>query len=77
MNCNEDLLAPVRPTIDLALRTIIDEACDTFKAEVAQASKEVIRDLNHTLKSMCILFTQMYLADDFITRPQSFGVRRL
>jgi hypothetical protein len=52
MNWDEDLISPVKPAIDTAFRSIIDESCEIFKAEAAQASKEVIHNLDHTLKSM-------------------------
>jgi hypothetical protein len=51
MNWNEDLLGPVRATIDTAFRTIIDENCEMFMAEAAQAGKEVMDELDRTLKS--------------------------
>jgi len=50
MNWNEDLLSLVRPIIDAAFRTIIDKSVETFKAELSQASKDVMNDLDDTLK---------------------------
>ncbi|KAF2130344.1 hypothetical protein P153DRAFT_375119 [Dothidotthia symphoricarpi CBS 119687] len=51
MNWNENLMSAVRPTIDVTFRTLIDENCDTFKAEAAQASKDTLRELDHMLKN--------------------------
>lgn len=48
---DEDLLAPVRPLIDVPFRKIIDESVETYRAEVAQASREVLNDLDKTLMS--------------------------
>ncbi|CAO2655631.1 Nn.00g044340.m01.CDS01 [Neocucurbitaria sp. VM-36] len=50
-NWNDDLSSPVRPIIDTAFRNIIDQSTNTFKAEAAQISKEVIRELDATLKN--------------------------
>lgn len=50
---NEDLLAPVRPSIDLAFQAIIDESVKNFDAEAAQASREALRELDEILKSEC------------------------
>jgi hypothetical protein len=51
MNWNEDLMKPVIPDIDTAFHAIIDGACENFKAEAAQAAKEVVDELDHILKS--------------------------
>ncbi|KAF1833697.1 hypothetical protein BDW02DRAFT_598853 [Decorospora gaudefroyi] len=48
---NEDLLSPARAQMDIAFRVIIDEACEIFKAEAAQETKEVIRQLDYELKN--------------------------
>jgi hypothetical protein len=48
-------MSPVLGSVDLAFRTIIDEACELFKAEAAQDTKEVIHELDFTLK--CTSFT--------------------
>jgi len=54
MNWDEDLLEPTRATIDAAFRAIIDGSCEVFKAEAAQAGKEVMDELDRTLKSKLI-----------------------
>jgi hypothetical protein len=50
MNWNEELLSPLRPAIDQAFRTILDDSCETFKAEAAQTIKSTLSDLDNTLK---------------------------
>jgi hypothetical protein len=50
-NWNDDFLKPVRDDIDRAFAKVLDGACETFKAEVAQAIKEAMSDLNYRLKS--------------------------
>ena len=49
-NWNEDLLAPMRQHIDLAFRTVLDESYEMFKAQAAQAIKDVLNELDNTLK---------------------------
>jgi hypothetical protein len=51
MDWDEDLMEPTRATIDAAFHAIIDGSCETFKAEAAQAGKEVMDELDRTLKS--------------------------
>ena len=51
MSWDDDLMSPVKPAIDMAFRSLIEDSCEIFKAEVTQASKEVMQDLDHTLKS--------------------------
>ena len=59
-NWNEDFLKPIRDGIDRAFARLHDEACETFKAEVAQAIKENITELNNKLKSRIPLQKQFY-----------------
>jgi hypothetical protein len=70
MHWNEDLLSPVRSSIDIAFRAIIDESCDLFRAEAAQDTKEVIRDLDHKLKSTFIALNKSTLTDHMGRRPE-------
>ncbi|KAI8935499.1 hypothetical protein NX059_008069 [Plenodomus lindquistii] len=51
LNWDEDLMAPVKGAIDMAFRTIIDDSVETFRADAAQATKEVLRELDETLKN--------------------------
>ncbi|KAA8623605.1 hypothetical protein PtrSN002B_011147 [Pyrenophora tritici-repentis] len=51
LNWDESLFSPVKQTIDQAFRSIVDGSVETFKAEASQASKEVIRKLDHDLKN--------------------------
>jgi phosphoribosyl-ATP pyrophosphohydrolase len=55
-------MSPVLLSIDLAFRTIIDEACELFMAEAAQDTKEVIHELYSTLKSMSLVFRWPHLS---------------
>ena len=50
-NWNDEFLAPVREGIDKAFAKIHDESCEMFKAELAQAIKEIMTALNLKLKS--------------------------
>jgi hypothetical protein len=58
------LIDPVRPIIESAFRTIIDGSVENYKAEAAQASKEIIRELDHVLKSKLAVTLSLYIVTD-------------
>jgi hypothetical protein len=61
LHWNEDMLEAAKGGIDIAFQAIIDGAVETFKADAAQASKDVIRDLDYILKSKSAF---LFLHDD-------------
>lgn len=56
INWNEELISPVRPAIDQAFRAILDDSCETFKAEAAQMIKDALSALDKTLKGKSDMF---------------------
>lgn len=55
MNWNEDLMSPMRSAIDQAFHIVLDNSCETFKAEAAQIVKNALNNLDNTLKSRQIV----------------------
>jgi hypothetical protein len=66
---NNDILAPVKPSLDRAFRKVLEEACPLFEIETGQIIKKAFGQFDRTLKgtyhgNCYILLIHGHLKDD-------------